>query len=409
MDILLYLVELLKTRKAVGVAGLGTFYKQKSPGRYDAAQHAFIPPTYTLAFTKKIKEQEELPSYISSERNITLQSANYFISEFAERIQNELADKQEADLGELGKLIYSNNEIQFVPIERNSVGFDFYGLPKVNEIENDTSISQSSKHLEENILEEIVEENKLEEENPGQETEPEENVLLNDEQEVYDEISEVKNIPVTYHQLNDNPPVIETVEKEPEIVEEVTETTPVNVVEPQHEEEEESKTGLPFFVKFLIAILVIIALGAIIYFINPNFFNNYFNKNFGNREQVTAPIMADSVTNSVDTTAVDSLAQNNDLIKLGTDSVTKPKIDSTAITTFEVLVSAVATEKKANKIIANLAKEGVQAKKIKLSKTMINISAGTFLTEYEAKLYRDSLRVVLKNQGIYIQPIKPKK
>ncbi|RZJ63854.1 MAG: SPOR domain-containing protein, partial [Flavobacterium sp.] len=142
----------------------------------------------------------------------------------------------------------------------------------------------------------------------------------------------------------------------------------------------------------------------------PNFFNNYFNKNFGDKqEQVIAPVLADSLSKTIDTIAVDTLAQNNDLIKLSTDSITKPKIDSSAVTTYEVLVSAIATEKKANRIIANLAKEGVQAKKIKLSKTMINISAGTFLTEYEAKLYRDSLRVVLKNQGIYIQPIKPKK
>lgn len=411
MDILLYLITLLKTRKTVGIIGLGTFYKQKSPGKYDAVQHAFVPPSYTLAFTKELKEQDELANYISSERNITTESANYYINEFAERIQNELVDKQQADLGKLGKLILSNNEIQFLPAEGDQIGFDYYGLPKVNEIGTDDTISQLSSNAEENLLEEIVEENKLEEENPGQETEVEENVLLNDEQEVYEEISEVQNNTVTYHHLNENPPIIETVEEEtkPEIVEEIVVSPPVNVVEPQFEEEE-PKTGLPFFMKFLIALLAIIALGAIVYFINPNFFNNYFNKNFGDKqEQTITPVLADSVTNSKDTIAVDSLAQNNNLVKLSSDSVAKPKIDSTLVTTYEVLVSAVATEKKANRIVANLAKEGVQAKKIKLSKTMINISAGTFLTEYEAKLYRDSLRVVLKNQGIYIQPIKPKK
>lgn len=411
MDILLYLITLLKTRKTVGIIGLGTFYKQKSPGKYDAVQHAFVPPSYTLAFTRELKEQDELANYISSERNITTESANYYINEFAERIQTELSDKQQADLGELGKLILSDNEIQFLPAEGDQIGFDYYGLPKVNEIETDDSLPQISNNAEENLLEEIVEENKLEEENPGQETEVEENVLLNDEQEVYEEISEVQNNPVTYHHLNENPPVIETVEEEtkPEIVEEIILTPPVNVVEPQFEEEE-TKTVLPFFMKFLIALLAIIALGAIVYFINPNFFNNYFNKNFGDKqEQTITPVLADSVTNSKDTIAVDSLAQNNNLVKLSTDSVAKPKVDSTLVTTYEVLVSAVATEKKANRIVANLAKEGVQAKKIKLSKTMINISAGTFLTEYEAKLYRDSLRVVLKNQGIYIQPIKPKK
>ncbi|TKB99790.1 HU domain-containing protein [Pedobacter cryotolerans] len=412
MDILLYLIELLKTRKTIGVAGLGTFYKQKSPGKYDTAQHAFVPPTYKLSFTTDLEEQEELANYISSERNITTESANYYIREFAERIQTDLTDKQEADLANLGKLKLSNGEINFTPTEGNDIGFDYYGLPKVTEIEIDNTFSHSSSNAEENILEEIVEENKLEEENPGQETEVEENVLLNDEQEVYEEISELKNNPTTYHHLNENPPVIETVEEEtkPEQVENIeVKQKPVFVEQPEFEEEEPKK-GLPFFMKFLIAFLIIVALGAIVYFINPNFFNNYFNKNFGDKqEQTITPVLADTVTNFTDTIAVDSLAQNNDLIKLSTDSITKPKIDSSAVTTYEVLVSAVATEKKANRIIANLAKEGVQAKKIKLSKTMINISAGTFLTEYEAKLYRDSLRVILKNQGIYIQPIKPKK
>lgn len=411
MDILLYLITLLKTRKIVGIIGLGTFYKQKSPGKYDAVQHAFVPPSYTLAFTRELKEQDELANYISSERNITTETANYYINEFAERIQNELADKQQADLGELGKLILSDNEIQFLPSEGDQIGFDYYGLPKVNEIETDDSLPQISSNAEENLLEEIVEENKLEEENPGQETEVEENVLLNDEQEVYEEISEVQNNTVTYHHLNENPPIIETVEEEtkPEIVEEIILTPPVNVVEPQFEEEE-PKTGLPFFMKFLIALLAIIALGAIVYFINPNFFNNYFNKNFGDKqEQTITPVLADSVTNSKDTIAVDSLAQNNNLVKLSTDSIPVSTVDSSKVNIYDVLVSAVDKEKKANKIIANLANEGIKAKKMRLSKSLINISAGTFLDENAAIKYQDSLRIKLKNPGIYIKVTKPKK
>ena len=65
MDILLYLSELLETRKTVGIVGLGTLYKKKSPGKYDAEKHAFIPPSYSLAFSSEIKEQEELANFIS--------------------------------------------------------------------------------------------------------------------------------------------------------------------------------------------------------------------------------------------------------------------------------------------------------------------------------------------------------
>lgn len=407
MDILLYLSELLETRKTVGIVGLGTLYKKKSAGKYDAEKHAFIPPSYSLAFTTEVREQEELASYISQKRNITIDSANYYIGEFAERIQNELADQQEANFAPIGQLKLVNDEITLISDQKSNIGFEFYGLPEIAEAQKDpTATIHPTDDVEENMLQEIEEENRLEEENPGQEIE--ENVLANDEQEIYEEIAEVQQQEKTYHHLNDSPPIIETVEKEEKI--EPVEEVIVTQQEVDYDvEEEETKAGMPFFMKFLIAFLIIVALGAIVYFINPQFFNNYFNKNFdGKPEQVVPTTPNDSLTNQLDTNTTDTLALNNDLVKLNKDTVTTNAIDSSKVIIYEVLVSAVATEKKANKIIANLNKEGVAAKKIKLSRTMINISAGSFLTEWQARNYRDSLRIKLKNQGIYIQPIKPK-
>ncbi|WP_448635674.1 HU domain-containing protein [Pedobacter panaciterrae] len=65
MDILSYLTELIKTRKEVGISGLGTFYKKKSPGRYDVETHSFLPPSYTLAFAEENRESQSLIAYIS--------------------------------------------------------------------------------------------------------------------------------------------------------------------------------------------------------------------------------------------------------------------------------------------------------------------------------------------------------
>ncbi|RZL50403.1 MAG: hypothetical protein EOP00_04560 [Pedobacter sp.] len=407
MDILLYLTELLQTRKTVGIVGLGTLYKKKLPGKYDADKHEFIPPTYALAFKTIVEEQEELANFISEQRNISVDSANYFISEFAERIQGELAEQKEASLQPLGKLSLSNDEINFIPSEENKVGFEFYGLPNLTEINKE---EQTSLVADDHILEKIEEENKLEEENPGQETEEqiEENVLVNDEQEVYDEITEARPPEKTYHQLNDLPPVIETVEDEDkeEPIQEIA--IPQQEVFVEETIEEEPKSGMPFFMKFLIAFLILVALGAVVYFINPQFFNNYFNQNFAdNQKTVIKAVPKDTLATNLGSTNADSIAKNNDLVKLTTDTAATT-IDSSKVTIYEVLVSAVATDRKADKIIGNLNKEGVKAKKIKLSKTMINISAGSFLTNEEALKYRDSLRVKLKNQGIYIQPIKPK-
>lgn len=407
MDILLYLTELLQTRKTVGIVGLGTLYKKKSPGKYDVEKHAFVPPTFTIAFTTEIKEEEELANYISSKRNITTDSANYYIGEFAEQIQVQLSDKQEADFGPFGKLKYLDDELVLVGDQGTNFGFDFYGLPTLTEItpEEENTVNETvPETVETEYLEEIEEENKLEEENPGQETtdEIEENVLHHDEQETFEEIAEVENRPAeVLENTFITPPAIETVEveekEEPEIVvqDEIEEDI----------EEEEPKKGMPFLIKVLIILLVIIAAGAIAYFINPPFFNKYL-KNFEGKHDKNIPVAPiDSLSNKTDSLKNDSLAKANAMVQLTVDT---PAVDSSKVTVFEILVSAVATDKKANKIIANLAKNGVSAKKLKLSKTMINISAGSFLKESEAKIVRDSLRKKLKNEGIYIQPVLPK-
>jgi hypothetical protein len=409
MDILLYLTELLQTRKTVGIVGLGTLYKKKSPGKYDLEKHAFVPPTYIIAFTAAIKEEEGLANYISHKRNITTDSANYYIGEFAEQIQAQLSDNQEADLNSIGKLRLVNNEIILIPAQESSFGFEFYGLPTLTEItpeeENPSDDTAIRETIETEHQEEIEEENKLEEENPGQETtdDVEENVLLHDEQETFEEIAEVENRKTeVLENTFITPPLIETVE-----VGEKEEPTVViqNDTEEEYLEEEEPKKGMPFLIKVLIILLAIIAAGAVAYFINPPFFDKYL-KNFEGKHDKNIPVAPiDSLIAKTDSLTSDSLAKANEMVKLTVDT---PAIDSSKVTVYEILVSAVATDKKANKIIANLAKNGVPAKKIKLSKTMINISAGSFLKESEATTLRDSLRIKLKNKGIYIQPVLPK-
>jgi hypothetical protein len=131
MDILSYLSELIQTRKAVGVSGLGTVYKKKLPGRYDAATHSFIPPSYTIDFTPEVKEEIILAEFISKKRNVSNDTANYFIDEFSNGILQQLNDHQEADFGDLGKLYKADDELRFEPSEKLNYGFDFYGLPVI--------------------------------------------------------------------------------------------------------------------------------------------------------------------------------------------------------------------------------------------------------------------------------------
>lgn len=394
MDVLLYLTELLQTNKKVGIFGLGTLYKKKSPGKYDTDKHAFIPPTYQLVFTENLLEDQELANYLSTKRNLSIDSANYYINDFVAALKKDLDANHEANLAPLGVLKLVDGQLSFIASNESNFSFDFFGLPELQDLKHAEEVANTAE------IEEIETENKLEEENPGIETSAAVSPIM-DDQPVEDEITEI-NEPVKVNPIIHYLPVEEeeeTLTPEPN----AQATTPVI------EEETETKTGMSFFTKFLIVLLVIAVLGAITYFINPQLFNNYFNKNFQGKQDQNVPIQPnDTLKKSVDSPKTDTIAKSN-IAALPKDT---PTVDSSKITTFEVFVSAVKTDKMADKIIANLAKEHIKAKKVRLTKTKISISAGTFLDIKSAIKYRDSLRVKLKNEGIYekeIKPINPKK
>jgi hypothetical protein len=156
MDILSYLSELIQTRKIVGINGLGTLYKKKVPGRYDAAAHSFVPPGYTLHFTSELKEDVLLSEYISKQRNVSAETSNYFITEFSEGIISQLQEKQEAPFGVLGKLIRKDEEIELQAAENTNYGFDFYGLPVIKTPDTAEVPLPVNEHEPELTAEEII-------------------------------------------------------------------------------------------------------------------------------------------------------------------------------------------------------------------------------------------------------------
>jgi nucleoid DNA-binding protein len=131
MDIVQYLIELLKTRKQVGIEGLGTLYKKKIPGRYDAETHSFLPPSYDLNFTQDILEEYNLIEFIHSKRGISPDAAKYFISQFVAEVLNKL-ETGEFQFENLGKLEKNEDgSIVFHQNEGIETGFEFFALPSV--------------------------------------------------------------------------------------------------------------------------------------------------------------------------------------------------------------------------------------------------------------------------------------
>ncbi|WAC39422.1 SPOR domain-containing protein [Pedobacter sp. SL55] len=130
MDILQYLIALLKTRKQIGIEGLGTLYKKKTPGRYDAETHSFLPPSYALEFTTAQLENTALSEYIQNKRGISADSAQYFINQFVAEVQQSLANGA-YELANLGTLQKADGHLTFTPSQDINTGFDFFALPPV--------------------------------------------------------------------------------------------------------------------------------------------------------------------------------------------------------------------------------------------------------------------------------------
>jgi len=178
MDILSYLLELLQQRKEVGITGLGTFYKKKYPGRYDKEKQTFLPPGYTLQFSGDLTEEKALVDFIAAKRNISNESANYYISQFVEEVNQKLELNHEIELENTGRLFFTEQGLNFEPIKNINYGSEFYGLPS----------------LPETVTEEVKAD------------------LPKEEEDVYDEIAEAPVAPSPFENKSYHHPVIENVE-----------------------------------------------------------------------------------------------------------------------------------------------------------------------------------------------------
>jgi len=222
MEIVQYVAELIQSRKEIGIFGLGTIFKKKSPGRYDTATHSFLPPSYQLAFKKEQTENDALAGYISTQRNISRESADYFISVFVKDIYDQLADQGSADLSPLGKLSAADDMLSLQPNPDFKSGFEFFGLPSVKSTTQQTETAnedateiKSPAYTNIETVENISEEESLEDlpETDGSDEQPEEITMPDD---VLEEVQEPEATPAHHAEAAEDKEINET-ETEPEV------------------------------------------------------------------------------------------------------------------------------------------------------------------------------------------------
>ncbi|WP_316811112.1 SPOR domain-containing protein [Pedobacter heparinus] len=439
MDILSYLTTLIKTHKEVGIPGLGTIYKRKSPGRYDTETHSFLPPSYTLAFTSDLKEQELLTGIISKEKNISADAAAYFTEQFAQNTLDELSNQQESDFGNLGTFSTVSGSLTFIPKQDQNFGFDFYGLPALKDElvlgeekldEEDPQVTREQLELENNNADlgdgsELIETPAASDDEAGTDdvliahldsTEEQlpEAVSDNDDQPVYEEIAEVVS-PVqpenqqpellieTPEELNEEQ---QEEEKEQPIIFEPLE--PVNTA---YITEQQEKRGMPVYLKVTIALLAVAAIAAIAYAIKPELFKGAA-VNEPRKQDNTQAIKENDQRKADSIARADSIRISNEKAIMAIDSAKglpvspQGQVPADTIISYDIIAASLLNKKEADRFLADMKKRGIPAKVSKMRGKRIKISIGSFLDEDSARKELEVLKKTTKIPGIYVTPIR---
>lgn len=461
MDILSYLTTLIKTHKEVGIPGLGTIYKRKSPGRYDIDTHSFLPPSYSLSFTSDLKEQTLLTGLISKQKNISVDAATYFVEQFAQNILDELSGHQESDFGDLGTFSTTTGSLTFIPKQESNLGFDFYGLPTlkaelntekeetlvqaaelpiqeeqqhVPEVQldlenNNADLTDGSMDAEEPLTAQATDDVLISHldstELPGQEQEV---VPEHDEQPVYEEIAEVVAVPEVV-------PVPEVKEEKPEVLIKTPEalhqaevkesavvldkTEPKGAAHFELDYTDPEKLGMPAYLKVIIALVSIIILAGVIYLAKPELFDGIFKKAspLPIVQADTIPTINDNAQLKIDSIAkVDSARKSNEKAILAHDTAKKDSAvvavatpapeQKSEIISYEIIAASLLNQKEADNFLAQMKKEGIPAKVADMPGKRVKITIGSFTDEATAKKELEVLKKTTKLPGIYIYQVR---
>ncbi|MBC7912598.1 MAG: SPOR domain-containing protein [Pyrinomonadaceae bacterium] len=134
MDIALFIAELLHQKDEVSIPHFGTFSRKRINAFYNPDTDLFVPPSEKTTFNSHTDDHEILAGYISSQKNISLDSAKYFISKFADEIKAMLESTNHADLKNLGTIQKENDELTFKANEELELAGNYFGLSAIKDL-----------------------------------------------------------------------------------------------------------------------------------------------------------------------------------------------------------------------------------------------------------------------------------
>ncbi len=123
-------------RGEVSLPGLGYFVRSRMSAYYDENEGSFYPPYHQAQFEERQTSDDALAEYISAKKNISIESAKYFLEKYAKGLkQDALAD--DVPIASLGWFYTGHGELKFRPADKLVNDTVFYGLGavKINKTE----------------------------------------------------------------------------------------------------------------------------------------------------------------------------------------------------------------------------------------------------------------------------------
>lgn len=417
MEILQYIAELVQSQREIGITGLGTIYKKKSPGRFDAATRSFLPPSYTIAFKEEIADQEGFSNHLASTENISIDSANNEIAEFVASVKQQLSQYGQADFKPLGTLKREEGQLVLDANQDYDPNLAFFGLSKVqgesiNAEEQEVNEPEPINQVEEvTSAPEVTEEHQVLE-TPGQveelaeqEEKEQEPISEFQEPEIVVQVDPAEEIIIIDNILEEENPGNET--HEPQLME-VQQPVVENSINYTIQEQPEAKKPDSLLLKVVLSVLTLVVLGILAYLFYPK------SPEPENKPAVvaidSAKLRKDSLEKVAATRALqdssalqDSLNTPKPLPAASAAQDTLAKVAADTATTYEIIGASVLNQKEADWFITQMKRNGIKAKVVKnIPGKRLKMSIATLHDEQTAKSERDRLEKKLDIKGIYI-------
>lgn len=360
MDIAPYIADLLRQHDEVNVPSLGTFYKQRKPGYYDPERNEFFPPSLGISF-KEAADNSSLISYISGQKNISVNTANYFTEKFVSQTKSQLSLYGYADIDAFGKLKTSKDGFIFIDALNFDDQGEYFGLQPVRELEQ--AVKQEKR------VPPIV--------------------------EVSETASEIRKT---------------------EVIDDETEVATEEIFE-------ERKT-ISSATKIILIAASLIMIGIITYFVFPGAFESFRQKSDVPERKIPVkkPVEATlpkTLTDSASQadTIYQQLSKEGFEVEKSKDTLavtgsvtttTEPVVAENTAVSYEIIGAAFARRPDAEAYVKQLQAKGIYAKIVDMPGSKLKISLGSYNDEASAKKGLVRIQKEL-NKDAWIARVKPKK